>query len=77
MLEVATPPDEVRYALAGRQWLELLERPTDAWLPAVLRALASLGVPAAEQAPGPNSGEDRFYRRRGDRNQGVSLDTKE
>jgi hypothetical protein len=70
LLELGTQPDEVRYALAGRQWLELLDRPTDAWLPAVLRALASLGVPAgkaADEAPAPILGSvlrDRLHLRR-------------
>ncbi|HZU77684.1 MAG TPA: TIR domain-containing protein, partial [Dehalococcoidia bacterium] len=44
LLDTAPAPAEVRYALAGRQWIELLARPQDAWLPDVLRALARLGV---------------------------------
>ncbi|MHB8578034.1 MAG: ATP-binding protein, partial [Dehalococcoidia bacterium] len=44
LLERTDQPREVRYALAGRQWVELLDRAEDAWLPEVLRALAGLGI---------------------------------
>src|SRR5579871_3505943 len=44
LLEQVSNPRELRYPLAGRQWVELLDRPEAAWLPDVLRALASLGV---------------------------------
>src|SRR5438105_2937887 len=40
LLESVPAPAEVRYALAGRQWLELLDRAQADWLPDVLRALA-------------------------------------
>src|SRR5260370_20250430 len=50
LIEQTAAPPEVRYALAGRQWIELLERSEEAWLPDVLRALAGLGVTLA-QAP--------------------------
>src|SRR5438132_11118346 len=33
LLDRVTYPDEMRYILAGRQWVELLDRPADAWLP--------------------------------------------
>ena len=35
VLHPAEYPDEVRYALAGRQWVELLDRPEPEWLPDV------------------------------------------
>src|SRR6202035_4024661 len=44
LLEPVTMPRELRYPLAGRQWVEVLDRPEDTWLPEVLRALAGLGV---------------------------------
>ena len=45
LLLAASPPSEgIRYALAGRQWIDLLDRPSDAWLPEALAALASLGI---------------------------------
>ncbi|MHB8575591.1 MAG: toll/interleukin-1 receptor domain-containing protein [Dehalococcoidia bacterium] len=47
LLEPAPQPREVRYALAGRQWLELLDRPEADWLPRLLEALARLGLAAA------------------------------
>src|SRR5947199_9722729 len=53
LLEQVTAPDDVRYALAGRQWVALLDRPTTTWLPEVLRALAGLGMApnASQRAP--------------------------
>jgi non-specific serine/threonine protein kinase len=47
LLEAVELPESVVYALAGRQWLEVRERPASEWLPPVLRALAGLGVGAA------------------------------
>src|SRR5437660_9562402 len=44
LLEPVPIPRELRYPLAGRQWVELLERPETDWLPEVLRAFAGLGV---------------------------------
>ncbi|MHB8492243.1 MAG: TIR domain-containing protein, partial [Solirubrobacteraceae bacterium] len=44
ILEQAAAPDEVRYALAGRQWIELLDRPAEEWLPRVLDALSRFGI---------------------------------
>jgi predicted ATPase len=43
-LEAIDVPDDVEYALAGRQWVEVLERPDADWLPEALRALRGLGV---------------------------------
>ncbi|MHB8574251.1 MAG: ATP-binding protein, partial [Dehalococcoidia bacterium] len=37
-------PDEMRYILAGRQWVEVLERSDDAWLAELCHALSGLGV---------------------------------
>src|SRR5207302_3266538 len=44
LAERITFPDEVRYALAGLQWVELLDRPIDEWLTQLLAALARLGI---------------------------------
>ncbi|MHB8575560.1 MAG: ATP-binding protein [Dehalococcoidia bacterium] len=44
LLEEVSYPPALDYALAGRQWVELLERSKEAWLPDVLRALAGLGL---------------------------------
>jgi non-specific serine/threonine protein kinase len=44
LLEQTPIPRELRYPLAGRQWVELQDRAEEAWLPDVLRALAGLGV---------------------------------
>jgi non-specific serine/threonine protein kinase len=41
-------PDPVTYALAGRQWVEVGDRPDEEWLPSALRALSSLGLQVAE-----------------------------
>src|ERR1035437_8793767 len=32
ILEAAHQPEAIRYALAGRQWVEILARAADAWL---------------------------------------------
>jgi len=42
LLEQVTPPDEVRYALAGRQWLDARDGAQEAWLPRVLSAIKRL-----------------------------------
>jgi len=42
LLEPVKAPDEVRYALAGRQWLEVLDQPPEVWLPQVLTAIERL-----------------------------------
>jgi hypothetical protein len=43
LLEPVQAPDEVRYALAGRQWwLEVLDQPAEVWLPQVLTAIERL-----------------------------------
>ncbi|CAA9527430.1 MAG: hypothetical protein AVDCRST_MAG73-519 [uncultured Thermomicrobiales bacterium] len=48
LLEPAVIPDELAYWLEAAQWVEVLDRKEDAWLPEVVRALARSGV-----APGP------------------------
>src|SRR5438067_2169957 len=55
LLESVTIPRELRYPLAGRQWVELLDRAEDAWLPDVLRALAGFGVLPRTRRPGPEA----------------------
>jgi non-specific serine/threonine protein kinase len=39
-------PDAVRYGLAGRQWIELGDRPDSAWLPQLTQAIRTLGAPS-------------------------------
>jgi predicted ATPase len=56
MLDSARPPEAIRYALAGRQWIDVLDRPDEQWLPDVLRALAGLGVRSSAQ-PGATAGD--------------------
>jgi TIR domain/NB-ARC domain len=46
-------PDEMRYILAGRQWVEVLERSDDAWLADVCHALAGLGLVSRTPATVP------------------------
>lgn len=53
ILESADVPPEVGYALAGRQWIELLDHPSDLWLPSLLRALRRLGVTGSSAAALP------------------------
>src|SRR5438067_7470788 len=49
LAERITFPDEVRYALAGLQWVELLDRPTEEWLTQLLEALVRLGINGSSQ----------------------------
>ncbi|MGW8250476.1 MAG: hypothetical protein ACWGO1_07520, partial [Anaerolineales bacterium] len=37
-------PKQVQYWLEGNQWIEVLDRPAEAWMPAVARAVAPLGI---------------------------------
>jgi class 3 adenylate cyclase len=39
------PPAAIQYALAGRQWIEILDRLEAEWLSAILRGLRELGIP--------------------------------
>src|SRR5207237_3049506 len=60
LAERITFPDEVRYALAGLQWVELLDRPTEDWLTQLLDALARLGIAGGSQpATGDRRGGER------------------
>jgi predicted ATPase len=56
ILDSARPPEAIRYALAGRQWIEVLDRPDEQWLPEVIRALAGLGVRSSAR-PGATAGD--------------------
>ncbi|MHB8574415.1 MAG: TIR domain-containing protein, partial [Dehalococcoidia bacterium] len=47
LAEPVSFPDEMRYILTGRQWIELLDHPEADWLPEMLRALAGLGLTPA------------------------------
>jgi non-specific serine/threonine protein kinase len=51
LLEEVHLPRAIEYALAGRQWLEILDRPDDAWLSQVIEALGNLGVRATSVLP--------------------------
>lgn len=51
LLEPISFPEQVEYWLEGWQWVEVLERPPEAWLPEVLRALAHAGIHAAGLPP--------------------------
>ena len=46
-LEPVTMPDDLEYWLEGCQWMDLLDRPPDEWLPNLLASLRSLGVNVA------------------------------
>ncbi len=62
LLEAVTIPDDLKYWLTAAQWVEVLDKPEQEWLPPVLAALAPLGIaPTAarseEDAPGgPGAG---------------------
>jgi len=44
LLEPISFPEQVEYWLEGWQWIEILSRPYDQWLPEVLKALAASDV---------------------------------
>lgn len=44
MLEPTEYLAEIEYALAGRQWVEVADRPPEEWLPGALASLAEFGV---------------------------------
>src|SRR5579871_6533034 len=50
LLEPVTFPDEMRYILTGRQWVELLDRPEAEVRRDLLRALADFGLVPASRA---------------------------
>jgi CheY-like chemotaxis protein len=39
ILAAAPPSEAIRYALAGHQWVEILDRPSSAWVPEAIEAL--------------------------------------
>jgi predicted ATPase len=61
LLEPTTFPDDIAYWLEGAQWIEVLDRPVDEWLPLLGRALTRHGLslaslpseaaPAADRSP--------------------------
>jgi non-specific serine/threonine protein kinase len=55
MLERTPIPPELEYWLVGFQWIEVLDRPADEWLPRVLDALQRIDLGAASQ-PSPAAG---------------------
>src|SRR5262249_25102369 len=44
LLEPVHLSEVLRYVLAGRQWVEILDRSEDAWVPSVVGALRGLGA---------------------------------
>jgi hypothetical protein len=52
LLEPTVFPEQVEYWLEACQWVEVLDRPDDGWLPEVLHALrlAGVGSPGADDA---------------------------
>jgi class 3 adenylate cyclase/tetratricopeptide (TPR) repeat protein len=51
LLEPVQVTESVRYAVVGRQWLELFDRPDERWIPEVLQALSMHGIrPRADAA---------------------------
>jgi predicted ATPase len=51
LLDKTPLPRSVEYVLAGRQWVEVLDRAEDVWLTQALRALASQGIAVRSQSP--------------------------
>lgn len=44
LLDTTSFPEQLEYWLEGWQWIEVLDRPAEQWLPPVLRALRGAGV---------------------------------
>jgi len=40
----STYPKQVQYWLEGNQWITVLDQPAEAWMPAIARAVSSLGI---------------------------------
>ncbi len=55
LLQPVQMPESVVYALAGRQWIEVLDRPEERWLTEALRALREPSVPPASTGSGASS----------------------
>lgn len=51
LLSQASFPEQIEFFLAGRQWIEVGDRPTAAWLPPLLRALGHAGVRVGQEPP--------------------------
>lgn len=54
LLDKVAIPEELQYAMAGRQWVEIGESPEGTWLPDLLVALAHLGFEAGKTAASPS-----------------------
>ena len=55
LLEPVDVPDELAYWLEAAQWVELLDRADEVWLPEVTRALHWLGVAVAPPGAAPSA----------------------
>ena len=51
LLEPVMIPKDVKFGLTAAQWIEVLDRPEQQWLPQVLTALAPLGIAPAPPPP--------------------------
>ncbi len=58
LLERAAIPDDLAYWLEAAQWIEVLDRPEDAWLPEVVRSLRRLGAAVDPPLPAPPAGAE-------------------
>lgn len=59
LLEPINFPEQIEYWLEGWQWVEVLGKQSDQWVPKILRALAQLGVSCSRPAGGdPPPGVD-------------------
>ena len=55
LLEQVEFPDAVAYFLQGRQWIEIVDRTREEWLPPVIGALSALGVATDAEAAPPSA----------------------
>jgi hypothetical protein len=53
LLEPTIFPQEIEYWLEGYQWVEILDRPQEEWLPRVIQSLKKLGIPTTYTSAAP------------------------
>jgi hypothetical protein len=56
LLEQTHFPEQLQFFLEGCQWIEVMEKPAEQWLPPVLRALARVGIESSRLASGHPAG---------------------
>lgn len=58
LLEQTSFPEQIEYWLEGWQWVEIMHRPAESWLPEVLQALSACSIKTTSPAPLRRAGLD-------------------